>query len=147
MLVTLPDIPAAAIAGRLAPAHERRLPGIARDGPAAIGDIERLDLDAVPGHGRELPFRGVDVAVDAEHLGHQALPLLPGDGGELGRQHQVVGLAGGDAGHPRDTIARIGRLSHGRVVVESLIGHPWAKWYRIPFSWYRIPRRWYRIAR
>ena len=110
MLVTLPDIPAAAVAGRPAPAHERRLPRVARDGPAAIGDVERLDLDAVRGDGRELPFRGVDVAVDAEHLGHQPLPLLPGDSGEFGRQHQVVGLARGHAGHPRDTIARIGWL-------------------------------------
>ncbi len=110
MLVPLPDVPPAAVAGRPAAAHERRLPGVARDRPAAIGDVERIDLDAVGGDGRELPFRGVDVAVDAEHLGHQALPLLPGDGGKFGRKHQVVGLAGGDAGHARDPIARIGWL-------------------------------------
>ncbi len=110
LLVPLPDIPPAAVAGRPAAAHERRLPGVARDGPAAVGDVQRLDLDAVGGDGRKLPLGRVDVAVDAKHLGHQALPLLPGDGGEFGRQHQVVGLAGGDAGHPRDPIAQIGRL-------------------------------------
>ena len=144
VLVTLPDVPSGAVAGRPAPAHERRLPGVAGDGRAAVGDVERLDLDAVGGDGREPPFRGLDVGVDPQHLGDQALPLLPGDGGEFGRQHQVVGARRGDVGHARDRIARIRWLRYGLVVIASLIGHLWAKWYRIPFSWYRIPRHGYR---
>ena len=91
--------------------------------------------------GYQLPFGGI--AVDAEHLSDQALPLLPGDRGEFAGEHQVIGALGGDVGHARDPIARIRRLGYGLVVIASLIGHPWAKWYRIPFSWYRIPRGWY----
>src|ERR1700678_3238921 len=77
------------------------------------------------------------LAVAPDHLGDQALPLLPGGGGEFGRKHQVVGVRRGDVGHAQDRIARIGRLRCGLVVIASLISHLWAKWYRIPFSWYR----------
>ena len=77
--------PTPAVAGRPAPAHEGRLTRVARGGPTDVADVQRLDLDAVPGDGRELPFRG-DITVDAEHLGDQALPLLPVQRGEFGRR-------------------------------------------------------------